>query len=406
MQGIAATTEPARCHTSQPAAGQSRATKVKSVDWGKLRVAGICIGVEKYKHLKVLKNPVRDAKEINKQLNAVAGCRSILVTDPEVPGDILKSVRNCLKEPDLLDNPPEIFLFTYSGHAIQRDGEVYLVPTNAKVEKEAEDCDTDCFSLGQLLKTLRNNLDMPVRTKFGEDRAIVFLVVLDSCRIADTDPEVPPPRTASRHGHGALALEPAPGSAPLKYTLYFSCSRTTVAFDGPRGGHSLFAQELLDEQHGFFAEGVTLRDAIDHVTRAVVKKGRQTPVEYYITTIPRHFCIRPSAGGAHAGPAGGTADGGGAGAGGGHTPRRQVDADVVALLREWKCEDDAECLAENGVWTMKALDIMTEQDRKEFRCSLELRELLQHLAEEKKKRASDGSKVHKVHYLDETRAIG
>ena len=76
------------------------------------------------------------------------------------------------------------------------------------------------------------------------------------------------------------------------------------------------------------------------------------------------------------------------------------------MRREWELQDESECLAENGVCTMKALEIMTEQDRKEFRCSLELRELLQHLAEEKKKRASDGSKVHKVHYLDETRAIG
>ena len=45
---------------------------------------------------------------------------------------------------------------------------------------------------------------------------------------------------------------------------------------------------------------------------------------------PRHFCIRPrpTAGGAHPGPAEGTADGGSAGAGEGHTRKRQVDVDV------------------------------------------------------------------------------
>jgi hypothetical protein len=138
----------------------------------------------------------------------------------------------------------------------------------------------------------------------------------------------------------------------------------------------------------------------------VQKKGQQKPVEYAITTIPRHFCIRPSAGGAHAGPAGGTADGGSAGAGGGHKRKRQVDADVLALLREWGLVEESECLAENGVWTMKALEIMTEQDRKEFGCNLELRELLQHVAKQKKKRTSDGSNEHKVHDLDKTRAIG
>jgi hypothetical protein len=75
-----------------------------------------------------------------------------------------------------------------------------------------------------------------------------------------------------------------------------------------------------------------------------------------------------------------------------------VDADVLALLREWELEDESERLAENGVWTMKALGIMTEQDMKEFRCNLELRELLQHMdGQKKKKRTSDGSNEHKVH---------
>ncbi len=212
------------------------------------------------------------------------------------------------------------------------------MPTDAKLEDEAEDCAIECFSLGRLLQLLKDKLDIPVRQKMGEGRAIVFLVVLDSCR------------THTR-GHSALAFEPAPGSAPLKYILYFSCSR-----------------------------------AIANVPRAVEKKGQQKPVEYAITTIPRHFCIRPSAGGAHAGPAGGTADGGSSGAGGGPKRKRQVDADVLVLLREWELEDESERLAENGVCKMKDLESMKEKDRKEFGCRLGLRELLQHVAKQKKKK--------------------
>ena len=138
------------------------------------------------------------------------------------------------------------------------------------------------MSLGKLLLLLRDKLDVPVRQKLGEDRSIVFLVGLDSCR------------THTR-GHSAVTFESTPGSAPLKYTLYFSCTRTTTASDGPSGGHSPFAEALLDEQHGFFGEGVTLQNALANVSRAVEKKGQQKPVEYSITTIPRHFCIRPSA---------------------------------------------------------------------------------------------------------------
>ena len=118
---------------------------------------------------------------------------------------------------------------------------------------------------------------------------------------------------------------------------------------------------------------------------------------------PRHFCIipRPTAGGAHPVPAEGTTDGGSAGAGGGHTRKRQVDVDVLALLREWELEDESERLAENGVCKMKDLESMNEMDMKEFGCRLGLlRKLLQHVAKQKEnKRASDGSKEHKVHYL-------
>ena len=76
---------------------------------------------------------------------------------------------------------------------------------------------------------------------------------------------------------------------------------------------------------------------------------------------------------------------------------------MLTLLREWELEDESERLAENGVCKMKDLESMKEKDRKEFGCRLGLRELLQHVAKQKKqKRASDGSKEHKVHYLDKT----
>ena len=81
---MAATTASARCHTSdriQPAAGQSRAT-VKPVDWGALRVAGLCIGVGKYTHCEALSNAVKDAEQVNAKLNDVPKCRSGIVKDP------------------------------------------------------------------------------------------------------------------------------------------------------------------------------------------------------------------------------------------------------------------------------------------------------------------------------------
>jgi hypothetical protein len=61
------------------------------------------------------------------------------------------------------EEPPGLFVLSYAGHSIQREGEVYLVPTDAKLEDEAEDCAIECLSLGKLLQLLRDNLDVPVR---------------------------------------------------------------------------------------------------------------------------------------------------------------------------------------------------------------------------------------------------
>ncbi len=81
-QGMAATTASARCHPSdriQPAAGQSRA----KVDWGSQRVAGLCIGVDKYKYIGIgtLSNAVRDAEQVDAKLNAVPSFRCGIVKD-------------------------------------------------------------------------------------------------------------------------------------------------------------------------------------------------------------------------------------------------------------------------------------------------------------------------------------
>jgi hypothetical protein len=335
----------------------------------------------KYKYMSVLDNAVRDAEQVNKKLNAVPKCRSDIVLDPISKMFLKKKIRDTLQETRLQAKPPDLFWLYYAGHAIElSNGKVYLVPTDAKLEHVADDCDDECLGLDIVMKLLRDHLDQPARLE--KTKEVVFLVVLDSCR-----------KTVEDRSRNPVSFEPPPDSSPRKYTLYFSCSRTTTASDGKSGGHSPFTQALLDPQHGFFAEGVTLYDGIAYVSSSLLGSGidSQRPISLGPPdSIPRHFCIRPK-------PAGGTADGGSDGAGGGHR-KRQMDADVLALLREWELEDESERLAENGVWTMKALGIMTERDMKEFRCNLELRELLQHVAEQKKKkRTSDGSNEHKVH---------
>ena len=66
--------------------------------------------------------------------------RSSIVKDPKTQMKMVSSVRKFLDEPRLREEPPELFVLSYAVHSLQREGEVYLVPTDAKLEDEAEDC--------------------------------------------------------------------------------------------------------------------------------------------------------------------------------------------------------------------------------------------------------------------------
>jgi hypothetical protein len=71
--------------------------------------------------------------------------------------------------------------------------------------------------------------------------------------------------------------------------------------------------------------------------------------------------------------------------------KRQVDEDVLALLREWELADEAERLAENGVCEMEDLEFMKEEDVQKFGLRLKFVGLLQHVTKQKEKKASGGS---------------
>ena len=74
----------------------------------------------------------------------------------------------------------------------------------------------------------------------------------------------------------------------------------------------------------------------------------------------------------------------------------QKQQSLPALLREWNLEGEAERLAENGVCEMEDLEFMKDEDLAKFGLRLKFRGLLQHVAEQKKKRVSDGSKEQNV----------
>ena len=75
---------------------------------------------------------------------------------------------------------------------------------------------------------------------------------------------------------------------------------------------------------------------------------------------------------------------------------------VFSHVRLGFCKMDDCIIIHLGFCKMDDLEYMKEGDVHKFGLRLKFRGLLQHQAKQKKKRASDGSKEHKVHYLDKT----
>eukprot|EP00802_Teleaulax_amphioxeia_P007103 Tamp_07109.p1 GENE.Tamp_07109~~Tamp_07109.p1 ORF type:complete len:383 (+),score=76.91 Tamp_07109:663-1811(+) len=173
-----------------------------------------------------------------------------------------------------------------------------------------------------------------------------------------------------------LALEPNAEEAPRKYKILFSCSRKTTASDGPSGEHGPFARAMLDAEHGFFAEGVPLRDAIESVSRAVQSSsGSQAPtVLGSPDALPAAFCIYPPRGVEGSSSGGGTT--GSVGVGTGQPKSAEPDEALLSLLRATGLQSEAGRLAEHGVWSVADVDALREEDLP--RLGMRFRRLLEH----------------------------
>jgi len=147
------------------------------LNWAGLRVAGLCVGIDKYTHAGNLNNASRDAEAMNERINSSPGCQSANLCAPATVGALLRGIRHHAQDAGLQQNPPKLFMVYYAGHGIQtQEKKVYLVPSNAHVE-HLDDLEHECLALDKLLLMLRQTLDEPVRRQFGEARAIVFVVV-------------------------------------------------------------------------------------------------------------------------------------------------------------------------------------------------------------------------------------
>ncbi|MBR1270534.1 caspase family protein [Bradyrhizobium sp. AUGA SZCCT0222] len=231
----------------------------------------LVIGNAEYEIATTLQNPVNDADKMTEALDRL--------------GFDVRAVRNCtinefhkaFRDFSQDIGGATVALFFYSGHAVQYDGENYLIPVDAGLEGP-EDLDRLAFAVTPQLAAMRS-------------RAGVSLVFLDACR---DDPFKVQERGAVPGTKGVVVKQAglkAIASTELKDALIaFAAEQGQTATEGDEGGLSPFTMALVEHIETPYL-GVT--EMIRRVKKSVREAtgGKQVPwsndsltSEFYFST--------------------------------------------------------------------------------------------------------------------------
>jgi serine/threonine protein kinase len=250
--------------------------------WKDLHVAMLCIGISKYSHMICLPNAARDARKLHDKLNEIPGCKAEVREDVQTREDLKNCIRLFLQREELQKCPPSGVLIEYSGHGMQKGGNVYLLPGNSNPEDPTFDPNTDPFPLGDILRFCREDLDDHAAK---EKRAKVsFIVIIDACRDS----------AALSDSAICGSLDQHKNTNPKDWAICFSCSRDSTAKDGAFGGHSPFVVELLRNTEGIFAQGVPLVKGLNEACIRLEKQhSNQVPILVRMNAIPPDLYLFP-----------------------------------------------------------------------------------------------------------------
>ena len=217
------------------------------------RVA-LVIGNSDYKRAPLLSNPVNDATAIAALLRD-AGFRVDLLRDAGI-----NDTRRALREFTDFTRNADVAVLYFAGHGIEVDGENYLIPVDAVLERDI-DVDDETISLGRILRVV-------------EPAKQLRLVILDACRdnpFRQTMKRTMVSRSVSR---GLAKIEPTTTNT----LIAFAAKAGSTAFDGA-GADSPFTTALL---HHLSEPGLDLRIAFGRVRDEVMLKtnNKQEPFIY------------------------------------------------------------------------------------------------------------------------------
>jgi uncharacterized caspase-like protein len=222
----------------------------------------LVIGNSNYASVSALPNPANDAKAMTKFLNA-AGFQVLQAPDLK-QADMRKTIGN-FASLVAEKGPDTVALVFYAGHGVQVDGENYLIPVDANIQREA-DVPLQATRLADLMNALAS-----VRTKTS-------IVILDACR---NNPFSDINKTAGR----GLAIVDAPNGSLVSY----STAPGTEAQDGD-GTNSPYTTALLKVGQ---EQGLPIEQALKRVRLAVNEATGRQQVPWESSSLTSEFSFFP-----------------------------------------------------------------------------------------------------------------
>lgn len=204
----------------------------------------LVIGNASYKE-SPLNNPVNDAQDMAKALTELEF--TVILKTNVSQKDMDKSLDEFAKK---LDNGC-VGLFYYSGHGIQYEGENYLLPIDAKINREA-DIKYTSLNVNKILDYMKDSNGNGMN-----------IIILDACRNN-------PFRMFRSLGRGLAETR-----ASLGFIIGYATSPGAVASDGT-GRNGVYTKYLLSAMK---TPGLTIENVFKHVLQGTSTEthGKQTP---------------------------------------------------------------------------------------------------------------------------------
>jgi uncharacterized caspase-like protein len=204
----------------------------------------LVIGNSSYpKEIGLLRNPVNDATDLAKELEA-SNFEVQLLTNATY-GQMRAAMLRFKERVDDNDRDKTVSLFYYAGHGLQGEDENYLVPIDARIEYE-DDIVRYCFPVQRM-----------VLSNMERSNSRMNIVILDACR---NNPF--PALTRSLGMDGLGEMRRARGSF-----IAYATAPGSVASDGP-GRNGLYTQELLKAMR---KPGLTIEQVFKDVRQNVLR---------------------------------------------------------------------------------------------------------------------------------------